>query len=76
MKLTQTKSSILESKPVEEGFLVGKYEDPLMYAAVPLMGSDTQLSIIHQGKSIKICRNRLSAINFIKKHQKQNKKKK
>ena len=56
--------------------MVGKYEDPLCYAAVPLMGSDAQLSIIHQGKSIKICRNRQSAINFIKKHQKQNKKKK
>jgi len=76
MKITQHNSKILDSKPIEMGFIVGKYEDPLMYAAVPLIGSDTQLSIIHQGKNIKTCRNRQSAINFIKTHQKQNKKKK
>ena len=69
MKLIQTKSSILESKPVEEGFMVGKYEDPLCYAAVPLMGSNTKLVIIHGGKQLKTCRNRKSAINFIERHK-------
>lgn len=76
MKITEHNSKILDPQCVEMGFIVGKYEDPLMYAAVPLMGSDTQLSIIHRGENIKTCRNRQSAINFIKNHQKQNKKKK
>jgi len=70
MKLIQQKTTILDPKPVEEGFMVGKYEDPLCYAAVPIMGSDTQLAIIHQGRCIKECRNRQSAINFIEKHRK------
>lgn len=70
MKLIQQKSDILDPKPVEQGFMVGKYEDPLCYAAVPIMGSDTQLAIIHQGRVIKECRNRQSAINFIEKHRK------
>ena len=50
--------------------MVGKYEDPLCYAAVPIMGSTTQLAIIHQGRVIKECRNRKSAISFIEKHRK------
>ena len=70
MKLIQQKSDILDPKPVEQGFMVGKYEDPLCYAAVPIMGSDTQLAIIYQGRCIKECRNRQSAINFIEKHRK------
>ena len=70
MKLTQQKSDILDPKPVEQGFMVGKYEDPLCYAAVPIIGSDTQLAIIHQGRCIKECRNRQSAINFIERHRK------
>ena len=70
MKLIQTKGSVLEAKPVEEGFMVGKYEDPLCYAAVPIAGSDIRLAIIHQGKVIKECRNRQSAINFIERHRK------
>ena len=70
MKLIQQKSDILDAKPVEQGFMVGKYEDPLCYAAVPIMGSDTQLAIIHQGRCIKECRNRQSAINFIERHRK------
>ena len=49
--------------------MVGKYEDPLCYAAVPLMGSTTKLVIIHQGKQLKTCRNRKSAINFIERHR-------
>jgi len=72
MKLTQQRSDILDPKPSEQGFIVGKYDDPLMYAAVPVAGSDTKLAIIHQGNIIKYCRNRQSALNFI---QKQSKKK-
>ena len=72
MKLTQQRSDILDPKPTEQGFIVGKYDDPLMYAAVPVAGSDTKLAIIHQGNVIKYCRNRQSALNFI---QKQSKKK-
>ena len=70
MKVTQTKTTILDTKPVEEGFIVGKYDDPMMYAAVPIAGTDKQLAIIHQGNVIKYCRNRKSAINFINKHKK------
>ena len=70
MKITEHNSSILEPKSVDMGFTVGKYDDPLMYAAVPIIGSDTQLMIIHQGKQLKICRNRKSALNFIEKHRK------
>jgi hypothetical protein len=70
MKLIQQRSDILDPKPVEQGFMVGKYEDPLCYAAVPIIGSDTQLAIIHQGRCIKECRNRQSAINFIERHRK------
>ena len=70
MKITETKRSILDPKPVEEGFIIGKYTDPLMYAAIPMCGSDTQLAIIHQGQQLKICRNRKSALSFIAKHSK------
>ncbi len=76
MKLSQNKSDILDSKPVEQGFIVGKYDDPLMYGAIPIAGNDTKLAIVHQGNILKYCRNRQSAVNFIKNHQKQNKKKK
>jgi len=72
MKLTQQKSDILDPKPTEQGFIVGKYDDPMMYAAIPVAGTDKQLAIIHQGNVIKYCRNRQSALNFI---QKQSKKK-
>ena len=41
MKIEQQKSDILDPNPVEQGFMVGKYEDPLCYAAVPV------LSLIH-----------------------------
>ena len=72
MKLTQQKSDILDPKPSEQGFIVGKYSDPLMYAAIPVAGTDKQLAMMHQGNVIKYCRNRQSALNFI---QKQSKKK-
>ena len=70
MKLTQQKSDILDPKPTEQGFIVGKYDDSMMYAAVPVAGTDKQLAIIHQGNVIKYCRNRQSALNFIQKHSK------
>ena len=70
MKITETKRSVLEPKPIEEGFIMGKYDDPRMYAAIPMAGSDTKLVIFHQGKQLKICRNRKSALNFIAKHSK------
>ena len=69
MKLEQQKTTILDPKPVEEGFIIGKYEDPLCYAAVPLLGSNTKLVIIHGGKQLKTCRNRKSAVNFIERHK-------
>jgi hypothetical protein len=70
MKIIQQKTDILDPKPVEQGFMVGKYSDPLCYAAVPIIGSNTRLAIIHRGSVIKECRNRQSAINFIEKHSK------
>ena len=38
MKKTQQKSDILDPKHAEQGFMIGKYEDPLCYAAVPIAG--------------------------------------
>jgi|TARA_B100000927_G_scaffold156086_1_gene125700 hypothetical protein len=70
MKVTQNKSDILDPKPVEQGFIVGKYDDPLMYAAVPIAGSNTKLAVIHQANVLKVCRNRQSAVNFIERHRK------
>ena len=70
MKVTQTKTTILDTKPVEEGFIVGKYDDPMMYAAVPICGSTTQLAVVHQANVLKVCRNRQSALNFIERHRK------
>lgn len=70
MKIIEHNSGILDPKPVEMGFVVGKYDDPKMYAAVPVGGSDVKLAIIHQGKQLKVCRNRKSAISFISKHSK------
>tara|TARA_R100001463_G_scaffold108259_1_gene162791 strand:- start:1016 stop:1258 length:243 start_codon:yes stop_codon:yes gene_type:complete len=69
MKLKQNKSDILDPKPVEQGFIVGKYDDPLMYAAVPIAGSNTKLAVVHQANVLKVCRNRQSAINFIERHR-------
>ena len=69
MKISQQKSDILDPKPVEQGFIVGKYDDPLMYAAVPIAGSNTKLAVVHQANVLKVCRNRQSAINFIERHR-------
>jgi len=74
MKITSTRTSLLDAVPYEEGFIVGKYDDPKMYAAIPVAGSATKLAIVHQGSIIKVCRNRQSAINFIDKHTRLRKK--
>ena len=70
MKVTQTKTTILDTKPVQEGFIVGKYDDPMMYAAIPMCVSTTQLAVVHQANVLKVCRNRQSALNFIERHRK------
>ena len=70
MKITDTKRTILDAKPVEEGFIVGKYDDPKIYAAIPIAGSSTKLAIVHQANVLKVCRNRQSALNFIERHSK------
>tara|TARA_R100000951_G_scaffold115191_2_gene122497 strand:- start:5365 stop:5592 length:228 start_codon:yes stop_codon:yes gene_type:complete len=75
MKITYTKTSLLDAKPYEEGFIVGKYDDPTMYAAIPVAGSTTKLAIVHQANVLKVCRNRQSAINFIDKHKRSRKSK-
>ena len=66
-------SRILNPKPASDGFLVGKnWDDPKLYAAVPLAGSTTKLVIIHEGKQLKVCRNEQAARNFIAKHKRSN----
>ena len=41
------------------------------YYAVPIMGSNTKLMVIHDGELLKECRNESSARNYITKHKKQ-----
>ena len=65
---------MLDAVPYEEGFIVGKYDDPMMYAAVPIANSTTKLAVVHQANVLKVCRNRQSAINFIDKHKRSRKK--
>ena len=55
-------------KDCEHGFAT---EDG--YYAVPIMGSKTQLMVIHDGELLKECRNELSARNYIKQLRKQKK---
>ena len=66
-----TNSNILTPKPPKNGFVVGDWDDPEMYACVPI---GNKLMIIHQGIQLKICNNEDSARNFIKKHKKRRKK--
>lgn len=75
MKIISTRASLLDAKPYEEGFIIGKYDDPMMYAAIPVAGSTTKLAIVHQANVLKVCRNRQSAINFIDKHKRSRKSK-
>ena len=35
------------------------------YYAIPVMGSKTKLSIVHEGQILKYCRNETSARNYI-----------
>jgi len=63
------KTTILDAKPIFEGFVINDGE----YAAIPVMGSDTQAAIIHNGSVIKYCRNEKSARSFIQSHMKKKK---
>ena len=55
-------------KDCEHGFAT---EDG--YYAIPIMGSKTQLMVIHEGEWLKKCSNELSARNYIKQLRKQKK---
>jgi hypothetical protein len=60
--------TILDAKPGSPGFIIGKnWNDEDMIAAIPVVGSKTQLAIIQHGSVIKYCRNFESAKNFIAK---------
>ena len=52
-------------KDCEQGFATNDG-----YYAVPIMGSNTKLMVIHEGELLKECRNESSARNFILKHKK------
>ena len=66
-----TNSQILTPKPPKNSFIVGNWDDPEMYAVLPIGG---RLCVVYQGIQLKICNNETSARNFIKKHQKRRKK--
>ena len=66
-----TNSNILIPKPPKNGFVVDAWDDPEMYACVPIGG---KLMVIQQGKQLKVCNNEDSARNFINKHKKRRKK--
>ena len=66
-----TNSNILIPKPPKNGFVVGAWDDPEMYACVPIGG---RLMVIQQGKQLKVCNNEDSARNFINKNKKRRKK--
>jgi len=55
-------------KECEQGFATNDG-----YYAVPIMGSNTKLMVIHDGELLKECRNESSARNYITRHKKQNK---
>ena len=67
MKNAPTNSTILNANPGPLGFVS---DNEMTYAAVPWGTSSTKLAIIHDGKILKVCRNRQSALNFIAKQQK------
>ena len=66
---TPTNSNILDTSPPPNGFIIG--EGDLLYACLPI---GNKMCIIHQGKQLKICRDSVSARNFINKHRKRRKK--
>ena len=53
-------------KDCEQGFALDSG-----YYAVPIMGSNTKLMVIHDGEMLKECRNESSARNYITRHKKQ-----
>ena len=55
-------------KDCEQGFATNDG-----YYAVPIMGSKTNLMVIHNGQMLIECRNESSARNYITKHKKQSK---
>jgi len=55
-------------KECEQGFATNDG-----YYAVPIMGSNTKLMVIHDGELLKECRNESSARNYITRHKKQSK---
>ena len=52
-------------KECEQGFATNDG-----YYAVPIMGSNTKLMVIHNGEYLRECRNETSARNFILNHKK------
>ena len=52
-------------KECEQGFATNDG-----YYAVPIMGSNTKLMVLHNGEYLKECRNETSARNFILNHKK------
>ena len=52
-------------KECEQGFATNDG-----YYAVPIMGSNTKLMVIHNGECLRECRNETSARNFILNHKK------
>jgi hypothetical protein len=52
-------------KECEQGFATNDG-----YYAVPIMGSNTKLMVIHNGEHLRECRNETSARNFILNHKK------
>ena len=61
----ELKSIARFNKECEQGFATNDG-----YYAVPIMGSNTKLMVIHNGEYLKECRNETSARNFILNHKK------
>jgi len=63
--MNYTNSHILNPKP---GAIPIVFNEKLL--AIPMIDSQTQLMVIHNGSPIKICRNRQSALTLMKKLRK------
>ena len=59
-------SHILDCKPGPLPIVIG---DGYL-AAIPMLGSQTQMCVIHNGVPVKVCRNYKSAMNLINKLKK------
>tara|TARA_R100001460_G_scaffold53804_1_gene92957 strand:+ start:32 stop:250 length:219 start_codon:yes stop_codon:yes gene_type:complete len=67
MKITEINTHILDPVVINNGFIV----DDGKYAVIPIAGSDTKMMVVYDNcKKMKVCRNRQSAENFIKKERK------